>query len=99
MYGETYDVSVGNGNIKYTIGKYIFTVNFPLKLFRAVVTNADTESQFLHTLFDTYLDHRLTNFEPYRMVRKVNNVQLFDKKTEIFKAIYDKVLTPFCKTL
>ena len=47
-------VSVGNGNIKWLIGKSIFAVNLPLKLFRATVVNTDTGSlKSLHTLFDT----------------------------------------------
>ena len=52
MYGETLDshVSVSNGNIKCPIGKSIFAVNLPLKLFRATVTNADIRSlKSLHT--------------------------------------------------
>ena len=38
-YGETSDfnVSISNGNIKFPIGKSIFVVNLPLKLFRATI--------------------------------------------------------------
>ena len=60
-----------------------------LKLFGATVENADTASlKFLHTLFDTYLDHKLAKFEPNRMVQNVQNTlyvqnfELFDKKPE-----------------
>ena len=44
MYWEDsgFNVSISNGNIKCQIGKPIFTVNFPLKLYRATVANADT---------------------------------------------------------
>ena len=51
MYGETTNVSIySNGNIKYRIGKSIFAVNLPLKLFRATVANDDIGSQkSLHT--------------------------------------------------
>ena len=42
MYGGTLDFQcICNGNLKYPIGKSIFAVNLPLKLFRAVVANAD----------------------------------------------------------
>ena len=73
-----------------------------------------------HKLFDTYLDYMLAKFEANRMVRNVQNVELFDRhthththktkqnknktktktkqnKSEIFKIIFDKTLTPFCK--
>ena len=55
---KTSNVSISNGNIKYLIGKSIFTVNLPLKLSPATVVNADIGSiKSLHTLFDKYLDH------------------------------------------
>ena len=46
MYGETLDfnVSITNGNINYPIGKSIFAVNLPSKVFRATVTNVDIGS-------------------------------------------------------
>ena len=66
---KTSDVSVSNVNIKYAVGNSFFSENLPLKLFRATVANADTESlKSLHTLFDTYLDHTLAKFEPNRFV-------------------------------
>ena len=74
-------VSVSNSNIKFPIGKPIFVVNLPLKLSRATIANDDTGSlKSLHTLFDTHLDHMLAKFEPNRMVRNVQNFDLFDKK-------------------
>ena len=63
------NVSGSNGNLKYSIGKSIFAVNLLLKLFRATIANAKTESQkSLHTLFDTYLKYMLAKFEPNRAV-------------------------------
>ena len=54
---------------------------FAIKIFRTTVANADTESfKSLRTLFDTYLDHMLANFEPNGIVRNVQNFELFDKK-------------------
>ena len=44
MLGETFDfqyVSISNAIIKCPIGKSIFAVNLPLKLFRATVAYAD----------------------------------------------------------
>ena len=41
---QTSNISISNGNIKRPIGKSIFAVNLPLKLFRATVANADIES-------------------------------------------------------
>ena len=67
--------------MKYPIGKSIFAVNLPLKLFPATVANADIGSlKSLHTLFDKYLDHMLVKFEQNRMVQTTRNFELFDKK-------------------
>ena len=60
----TSDASVSNGNIKhvkYPVENSIFqSENLPLKPFRPIVANADTESlKSLHTLFDTYFDHMI----------------------------------------
>ena len=46
----------------------------------------------LHTLFDKYLDHMLVKFEQNRMVRTIQNFELFDKKIVNH---FDTVLTPF----
>ena len=43
-----------------------------------------------------YLDHMLVKFEQNIMVRTIQNFELFDKK---WLTIFDKVLTPFWKTL
>ena len=59
-----------------------------------MITDADIGSlKSLHALFDKYLDHM--KFEKNRMVRTIQNFELFDKK---WLAIFDKVLTPFWKT-
>ena len=58
--GHVLNVSIGNGKLKYPIGKSIFTVNLPLKLSPSTVANADIWSlKSLHTLFDKFLDHML----------------------------------------
>ena len=99
------NVRVSNGNIKCPIGNSNFAVNLELKPFRATVANADTRSlKSFHTLFDTYLDYMLAKFEANRIVRNVQNFELFDKKKKnkqkiVFNTIFDKTLTPFCKTL
>ena len=83
MYVETFDFQCQrqNSNTKCLIGKSIFTVNLPLKLFRTTVANAHTRIlKFPHTLFDTYLNHVLGKFEPNRMVQTVQNFKHFDKK-------------------
>ena len=91
--------SVSIGSIKCSIGKSIFALNLPLKLFRATVANAYTRSlKSLHTFFDTYLGHMVAKFEPKRIVRKVLNFELSDKRTEFLKTILNKALTQFCKT-
>ena len=38
----------------------------------------------IHTLFDKYLDHMLVKFEQIRMVRTIQNVELFDKNGKPF---------------
>ena len=64
--------------------------------FYVTIADADIESlKSLHTLSDMYLDHMLVKFEPNRMVRTIQNFELFDQK---WLTIFDKVLTPFWKT-
>ena len=41
---QTSNVSISNGDIKCPIGKSIFAVNLPLKLFHATVANVDIGS-------------------------------------------------------
>ena len=50
--------------IENTLGKSIFAVNLPFKVFPATVSYADIGSlKSLHTLLDKYLDHMLVKFE------------------------------------
>ena len=47
---ETSNLSISNYNIKYPIGKSIFSVNLPSKFFPTAVANADIGSpKSLHT--------------------------------------------------
>ena len=49
----------------------------------------------LHTLFVKHLDHILVNFEQNRMVRTIQNFEVFHEK---WLTIFDKGLTPFWMT-
>ena len=40
----------------------------------------------------------LAKFEPNRIVQNVQNLSFWGKKSSFFKSIFDKALTPFCKT-
>ena len=63
------------------------------------VANADTESlKSFRTLFDTYLDHVLAKFEANRIVRNVQNCELFNKRLSFFKTIFDKSVDAILKT-
>ena len=69
----------------------------------AAVTNADIGSfKFHHTLFDTYLDHAseigTKSYDPKCTFFKVFFFFFDKKKPPIFKAIFDKALSSFCKT-
>ena len=58
---------------------------------RATVGKADTDSlKFLHTLFNTHLDHIQAKFEPNRFVQNVQNFELFDKKPSVLKPVLTK---------
>ena len=71
---------VTHGNIKYPIGRSIFAVNLPLKLFRDTIVNADIESfKSLHTFLTKCLYHMLVKCEQIRIVRTTRNLELFDK--------------------
>ena len=76
----------------------MFAVNLPLKLFPSTVANTDTGSlKSLHTFLKMFITHA-SEFEQNRTVQTIGDVELFDKKTVFFKTIFDKALTPFCKT-
>ena len=62
-----------------------FCSKFTIKnLFRATVAKAESHNS-LHTLFDRYLDHMLSKFQPNRSVQTVQNFELFSQKTEFKK--------------
>ena len=66
---QTSNVNISDVDIKYPIGKSIFAVNLPLKLFPATVANADIGSlKPLHTFLKKCLYHMLVKFEQNRMV-------------------------------
>ena len=81
---KTFNVSISNSNIKCPIGKSIFAVNLPLKLFRATIANVDIESlKSLHTFLTKCLYHKLVKFEQIRIVQTTRNSELFDKKSGV----------------
>ena len=68
--------------------KWIFRSTFYI-----TITDADIASlKSLHLLFHKYLDHMQVKFEQNRMVRTIQNFELFDKK---WSTIFSKVLTTF----
>ena len=88
---QTFNVSISNGNIKYPIGKSIFAVNLPLKLFPATVASTDIGSlKSLHTFLKKCLYHKLVKFEQNRMVQTTQNFELFDKNRFFFKPFLTK---------
>ena len=70
---------------------------FSDRVFYIIITDADIGSlKSLHTLFnDKYLDHMMVKFEQNRMIRTIQNFELFDKK---WLTIFNNVSTPFWKT-
>ena len=65
-------ISISNSNIKCLIRKSIFSVNLPLKLFRATIANVDTGSlESLHTFLIKclYHNHMLVKFEQICVVQ------------------------------
>ena len=76
-------------------GKFTAKIDFPIGYF---VTIADTDIESLkslHTLSNRYLDHMLVKFEQNRMIRTIQNFELFFYKKWL--TTFDKVLTPFWK--
>ena len=77
-----------------------FTAKIDFRSGKYYVTIADTDIESvspLRTLFDKYLYHMLVKFEQNRMVRTIQNFELFNKKKKKWLTIFDKVLTPFWK--
>ena len=69
--------------MKCRIGKSIFTVNLPLKLFRATVAIADIGSlKSLHTFLKKTLYHMLEKFEQNRMVQTTHEIWNFLTKNK-----------------
>ena len=76
----TPNVKINNSNINCLIGKLIFAINLPLKVFSAPVASTENGSlNSLYTLFNTYLEHMLTKFGPNRIVRNVHNLNCLTK--------------------
>ena len=66
------------------------------RAFYVTIADADIGSlKSLRTLFDTYLDHVMVKFEQNHMVRTIQILCFLTKMVNFF----DKVLTPFWKTL
>ena len=77
------------------MGKSIFALDFPLKLFYATIAKADTGSLKPFYIHSTYLDHTLAKFEQNRMVQSVLKM-IFMTKTRFLNRFH-KALTPFCR--
>ena len=79
MYGKTSNVSISKHKMSDRKNHFCSKIAVK-KLFRATVVNADTGSlKSLHTLFDTHLDYVLAKFKPNRMVRIIQNFELFSR--------------------
>ena len=69
---------------------------FSGRTFYITIADVDIGSKkSLHTLFVKHLDHILVNFEQNRMVRTIQNFEVFHGK---WLTIFDKGLTPFWMT-
>ena len=83
MYEETLHLQCQhsqNGSIKCPIGKPIFAVNLPLKLFRDTVANVDIGSlNCLHTFLKKCLYHMLVKFDQNRMFQTTRHFDLYNK--------------------
>ena len=80
-------------NVKYPIGKSIFAVNLPLKLFRATVANFDLEILILSIPSFKNVCRPTTcsqKFEQNRMVQTTRNFELFDQKSGFLKPFSTK---------
>ena len=78
-------------------GKFTAKIDCSDRAFYDTLADADIgQLKSLHTLFDKSLDHMLMKFEQTRMVRTIQNFELYDKKR---LTILDKVLTPLWKTI
>ena len=82
---KTSDVSISNRNIKCPIGKSIFAVILPLKLFRVAVANVDIGnlSPSIHSLKMFVAYRMLVKFEQNRM-SNLHEIECFDQKKWAF---------------
>ena len=77
--------------------KFIFRSGILCHYTGVTITDVDIGNlKSLYTLFDKYLNHMPVKFEQNRMIRNIKNFELFGKKR---LTIFEKVLTPFWKTL
>ena len=90
----TSHVSISNSSREEFNNKFNAKIDFPLRYFTLPLLMLSQKS--LHTLFDKHLDHILVKSEQNRMVRTIQNFELFCKK---WLTIFDKVSMPFGKTL
>ena len=82
--------NTSNGNIKYPIGKPIFGVNLPLKLFCATVANADIGNlKSLHTFVEKCLYHMLVKLN--KIVNYNEGLSLLTKKKQTNKQTNKRV--------
>ena len=73
--------------------KFTAKTDFSIGYFTIADTDIGSLSLSIHYLISIW-NHMLVKFEQNRMVRTLQNFELFDKKWTIF----DKVLTPFWET-
>ena len=70
-------------------------MDFPIAFFYIIIADASIRSlKSLHTSFEKYLDHMLVILNKNRMVRTMQNLELFDQKC---LNIFGNVLVPFEK--
>ena len=100
MYGEILDFKcqLSNGNIKYPIKKNCskFAVK-TLSWYHCLCWHWKSKvSPYIpYKMFVSRASEIWTNSYCQCIVRTTRNLELFDKKTRLFKNIFDKALTPF----
>ena len=78
--------------------KIIFATNFELNLYRVTNANANIGSlKSLPSLFDICLDHMPVKFKQNRMIRNIQNFELFSRKRVYLKLFFVKALMPSWK--
>ena len=62
-------------------GKFTAKIDFLIGYYYVTIADADIGSLMsLHTLFDKYLDYMVLKLEQNRIVRTIQNCELFDQK-------------------